>query len=108
MAASFRPHAPVTTDEHTVRGSRHDVREYLYGVEVRPAYDPSALHTDADRSWRTDTQQDFTGRSRAKEQSSCSEWTGILLQTEHCYRDWKTLMGAFGSNPAGPSAWVGL
>jgi len=28
MAASFRPHAPVTTDEHTFRGSRQDVREY--------------------------------------------------------------------------------
>src|SRR5262249_34171042 len=39
--------------------------------------------------------------SQAKEQSSCSEWTGIPLQTEHCYRDRKTLMGAFDPTPPG-------
>ena len=56
----------------------------------------------------TNTQQFSPVGSQAKEQSSCSEWTGVLPQTEHCCGDWKTLMGAFGSNPAGPFARVGL
>jgi hypothetical protein len=43
-----------------------------------------------------------------KEQSSCSEWTGIPLQTEHCCEDWEPLKRAFGSSPAGSLAWVGL
>jgi hypothetical protein len=27
----------------------------------------------------------------AKEQSSCSDWTGIALQTEHCCGNWEAL-----------------
>ena len=71
----------------------------------------SALPPKADithTSRCTNTQQFSPVGSQAKEQSSCSEWTGVLPQTEHCCGDWKTLMGAFGSNPAGPFARVGL
>jgi hypothetical protein len=31
----------------------------------------------------------------------CSEWTGILRQTEHCCADWRPLRRAFGPSPAG-------
>jgi hypothetical protein len=40
------------------------------------------------------------GELAAKEQSSCSELTGILPRTEHCCGDWEPLRRAFGSSPS--------
>jgi hypothetical protein len=40
-----------------------------------------------------------TRSQQAKEQSSCSEWTGIPLQTEHCCADWEPLRCDFWAEP---------
>ena len=45
---------------------------------------------------------------QAKEQSSCSEWTGIPRRSEHGCENWEPLRRAFGPSPAGSFAWVGL
>jgi Protein of unknown function (DUF3489) len=37
--------------------------------------------------------------SQTKEQSSCSEWTGIPLQTEHCCENWEPLRRGFWAEP---------
>jgi Protein of unknown function (DUF3489) len=37
--------------------------------------------------------------SQTKEQSSCSKWTGISLQTEHCCENWEPLRRGFWAEP---------
>jgi hypothetical protein len=86
---------------------------YRFRVRPRGCYrtDTSVLDGDV-RYGRIQARNEIINshghHSKPKEQSSCSEWTGIPLQTEHCCEDWKPLRRAFGPIPAGSFAWVGL
>jgi hypothetical protein len=58
-------------------------------------------------SWHT--QQDFAGWLRMQKSNHLARnGLAFVCKLSIAMGDWKMLMGAFGSNPAGPFAWVGL
>jgi hypothetical protein len=113
----------VLVDQETIYAPRHGNDRLLLGLKgslneneldllrqrsLSARYGLIAGSNDSRRAAKWLQNRNFSGRQQAKEQSSCSEWTGIPPQTEHCCGDWKLPRRAFGLSPAGSFAWVGL